>query len=104
MDRRVILERGRAEIFLGENRMAALRAKIRSGGKLGCAISALSRQPRSTLLAELCRDRVLVLTCRAFHPKPCEKWAERRLAQAKGVHPQPQGICCCAQRLTVAGN
>ena len=69
---RVILGRGRAEIFLGEtDRMAALRAKIRSCGKLGCAISALSRQRRSTLLAELCRDRVLVFTCRAFHPKPC---------------------------------
>jgi hypothetical protein len=25
------------------------------------------------LLAELCRDGVLVLTFRAFHPRPCSK-------------------------------
>ncbi|MGB5182709.1 MAG: hypothetical protein WBO12_11045, partial [Xanthobacteraceae bacterium] len=74
MERRVILGRGRAEIFLTEPcRMAALRAEIRSCGKLGSAISALSRQRRSTLLAELCRDGVLVLTFRAFHPRPCSK-------------------------------
>ncbi|HEX8801107.1 MAG TPA: hypothetical protein VF772_20965, partial [Terriglobales bacterium] len=38
MERRIILGRGRAEIFLGEAyRMAALRAEIRSCGKLGSA-------------------------------------------------------------------
>jgi hypothetical protein len=47
--------------------MAALRADIRSCGKLGSATSAAPAQRRSALLAELCRDRVLVLTCRAFH-------------------------------------
>jgi hypothetical protein len=74
MERRVILGRGRAEIFLGEAyRMAALRAEIRSCGKLGSATSTAPAQRRSALLAELCRDRVLVLTCRAFHPKPCSK-------------------------------
>jgi hypothetical protein len=74
MERRVILGRGRAEIFLVEaHRMAALRAEIRSCGKLGSATNTAPTQRRSALLAELYRDRVLVLTCRAFHPKPCSK-------------------------------
>jgi hypothetical protein len=71
---RVILGRGRAEIFPGEAcRMAALRAEIRSCGKPSSATSAAPAQRRSALLAELCRDRVLVLTCRAFHAEPCSK-------------------------------
>ena len=79
---RVIVGRGEAEIFSAQPyRIATLRAKICRRRKFSCTVTALSRQRRSALLAELCRDRVLVLTCPAFHPKPCGKGAEHRLAQ-----------------------